>query len=62
MLFRRVFLCALLVELGGGLITSAVQRCQIVPIIAAAEVFEAKLEPVSPAHDAASVAPHAARG
>jgi cobalt transporter subunit CbtA len=59
MLSRRVLLCALLVGLGAGLITSAVQRCQIVPIIAAAEVFEAKLEPVSPAHDAASVASHA---
>lgn len=43
MLFRRLFLCALFVGLCAGLIYSAVQRLQIIPIIAAAEVFESAL-------------------
>lgn len=49
MLFRRLFLCALLVGLCAGLAYSAVQRLQVVPIIAAAEVFESALtaEPAS---------------
>lgn len=48
MLFRRLFLCALLVGLCAGLAYSAVQRLQVVPIIAAAEVFESAL-PSEPA-------------
>lgn len=48
MLFRRLFLCALLVGLCAGLAYSAVQRLQVVPIIAAAEVFESAL-PAEPA-------------
>lgn len=40
MLFRRLFLCALLVGLLTGLFDSAVQRWQVVPLILAAEVFE----------------------
>lgn len=53
MLFRRLFLCALLVGLCAGLAYSAVQRLQVVPIIAAAEVFESAL-PSEPA----AAAPH----
>jgi cobalt transporter subunit CbtA len=51
MLFRRVFFCALLVGVCAGLIHSAVQRLQVVPLIAAAEVFEATLEPAAQAQD-----------
>lgn len=40
MLFRRLFLCALLVGAVSGLIHSAVQRWQVQPLIEAAEVFE----------------------
>jgi len=40
MLFRRVVLCALLVGALSGLLLSAIQRWQIIPIIAAAERFE----------------------
>lgn len=41
MLFRRLVLCALLVGALAGLFLSAVQRWQVVPLIAAAERFEA---------------------
>lgn len=51
MLFRRLFLCALFVGVCAGLLHSAVQRWQVVPIIAAAEVFEAALEPASQPHE-----------
>lgn len=54
MLFRRLFLCALLVGLCAGLAYSAVQRLQVIPIIAAAEVFESAL----PAEPAAAVPHH----
>ncbi|HEX2886652.1 CbtA family protein [Vineibacter terrae] len=54
MLFRRVIACALLVGLCAGLIHSAVQRLQVVPIIAAAEVFESALEASPPSHDHAA--------
>lgn len=54
MLFRRLFLCALLVGLCAGLAYSAVQRLQVIPIIAAAEVFESP----SSAEPAAEVAHH----
>jgi cobalt transporter subunit CbtA len=40
MFFRRIFLCALLAGLCAGLAYSAIQRLQVVPTIAAAEVFE----------------------
>jgi cobalt transporter subunit CbtA len=52
MLFRRLFLCALLVGVCAGLAYSAVQRLQVIPIIAAAEVFESALppEPAPAAH------------
>ena len=49
MLFRRLFLCALLVGLCAGLAYSAIQRWQVVPIIAAAEVFESRVEPAATA-------------
>jgi len=59
MLFRRVFLCALLVGVCAGLIHSAVQRLQVVPIIVAAEVFESALKPAQQPHDhAPGSAPH----
>jgi cobalt transporter subunit CbtA len=52
MLFRRLFLCALLAGLCAGLVYSAVQRWQVVPLIAAAEVFESATAPAAaPAHD-----------
>ena len=56
MLFRRLFLCALLTGLCAGLIYSAMQRWQVVPLIAAAEVFESAAQPAAepaaaPAHD-----------
>jgi cobalt transporter subunit CbtA len=54
MVFRRVVLCALLVGVCAGLIHSAVQRFQVVPIIAAAEVFESALEAAPPSHDHAA--------
>src|SRR6185436_8820690 len=44
MLFRRLFMCSLLAGLCAGLVYSAIQRFQVVPIIAAAEVFESDLE------------------
>ena len=52
MLFRRLFLCALLVGLLTGLFDSAVQRWQVVPLILAAEVFEESAAPpqAEPAH------------
>ena len=59
MLFRRVFFCALLVGVCAGLVHSAVQRLQVVPIIAAAEVFESALKPAPKPHDhAPGSAPH----
>lgn len=48
MLFRRLMLCALLVGALAGAFLSAVQRWQVVPLIAAAERFEAPA--VVPAH------------
>ena len=57
MLFRRLFLCALLVGLLTGLIDSVVQRWQVVPLILAAEVFEGAAEP-EPAHEHADGAVH----
>jgi len=56
MLFRRVFFCALAVGLCAGLFQSAVQRLQVIPIIAAAEVFEAG-QPAPPSHDHAPGTP-----
>lgn len=50
MLFRRLFLCALLVGGLAGLFDSAVQRWQVVPLILAAEVFESAAEPEAYAH------------
>lgn len=44
MLFRRLFLCALLAGLCAGLAYSAIQRLQVIPAIAAAEVFESAAE------------------
>ena len=44
MLFRRLFLCALLAGLCAGLSDSLAQRLQVIPIIAAAEAFESALE------------------
>lgn len=41
MLFRRLVLCALLVGALAGIFLSVVQRWQVVPLIAAAERFEA---------------------
>jgi len=46
MLFRRIVLCALLVGVLAGLLTSAVQHWQVIPIIAAAEVLEGSGPPV----------------
>lgn len=48
MLFRRIVLCALLVGALAGLLVSAVQHWQVIPIIAAAEVFESAGESVEP--------------
>jgi cobalt transporter subunit CbtA len=63
MLFRRLFLCALLVGVCSGLLHAALQRWQVVPLIAAAEVYESAAEahgaPAMPAHDGADAA-HAA--
>lgn len=50
MLFRRLFMCALFVGVLTGLFDSAVQRWQVVPLIFAAEVFEAANEPVAQPH------------
>lgn len=60
MLFRRLFLCALAVGLLTGLFDSLVQRWQVVPLIAAAEVLETAAEPAqSPAdHAPAQAAGH----
>ncbi|HKU98265.1 MAG TPA: CbtA family protein [Vineibacter sp.] len=57
MLFRRVFFCALAVGLCAGLFHSVIQRLQVVPIIAAAEVFEAALQASPPSHDHAPGTP-----
>lgn len=51
MLFRRIVLCALLVGALAGLLVSAVQHWQAIPLIAAAEVFEGSAEPATTAHD-----------
>lgn len=59
MLFRRLVLCALLVGVLAGIFLSAVQRWQVVPLIAAAERYEAAAE-VAPAPVA--VPPHGAPG
>jgi cobalt transporter subunit CbtA len=48
MLFRRLFLCALLAGLCAGLSYSLAQRLQVIPIIAAAEVFESALQAKDP--------------
>lgn len=56
MLFRRIVLCALLVGALAGLLVSAVQHWQAIPIIAAAEVFEGSAAAVDPV--AASVHEH----
>ena len=59
MLFRRLFLCALLVGLLTGLFDSAVQRWQVVPLILAAEVFEVAGEPITTQHEqSANAAAH----
>lgn len=52
MLFRRLFLCALLVGLCAGLAYSTVQRLQVIPILDAAEAFESALpsEPAPAVH------------
>lgn len=44
MLFRRIVLCALVVGALAGLLASAVQHWQAIPLIAAAEVFEGSAE------------------
>lgn len=59
MLFRRLFLCALLVGVLTGLFDSAVQRWQVVPLILAAEVFEVAGEQQAAQHEhAAGAAAH----
>ncbi|MEK8029731.1 CbtA family protein [Ideonella sp. DXS29W] len=50
MLFRRLFLCALLVGVASGLLHAALQRLQVVPLIAAAEVHESAASPAAPPH------------
>jgi predicted cobalt transporter CbtA len=55
MLFRRIVLCALLVGVLAGLLTSAVQHWQVIPIIAAAEVLEGS----GPAVEEMAAASHA---
>lgn len=57
MLFRSLFLCALAVGLLTGLFDSLVQRWQVVPLIAAAEMLESA---ATPAPAVAAVAPVAA--
>ena len=64
MLFRSLFLCALAVGLLTGLFDSLVQRWQVVPLIAAAEMLESAATPapaVAPvaAHTHAAGANHA---
>lgn len=54
MLFRRLFLCALLVGVCAGLLHSAVQRWHVLPIIAAAEAFENTLELAAQPHEHAA--------
>ncbi|AYH45661.1 CbtA family protein [Azoarcus sp. DN11] len=56
MLFRRIVLCALLVGALAGLLVSAVQHWQVIPIIAAAEVFEGSAEAPEAAEPAAAMA------
>ncbi|NMG74322.1 CbtA family protein [Aromatoleum diolicum] len=51
MLFRRIVLCALLVGALAGLLVSAVQHWQVIPIIAAAEVLESAAVPHSTEHE-----------
>ena len=58
MLFRRLFLCALAVGLLTGLFDSLMQRWQVVPLIAAAELLETAAEP-SPAPVAQHAHTHA---
>lgn len=50
MLFRRLFLCALLAGLLAGLFDSAVQRWQVIPLVLAAEAFETAAESEAHAH------------
>lgn len=59
MLFRRIVLCALFVGVFAGLLASAVQHGQAIPLIAAAEVFEGSAESAAPdhAHDTMAWAP-----
>ena len=60
-MFRRLVLGALLAGVCAGLVYSAIQRWQVVPIIAAAEVFESALEHDASAHEhaqATQAAPH----
>ena len=57
MLFRRLFLCALAVGLLTGLFDSLVQRWQVIPLIAAAEMLESAATPATPATPALAVAP-----
>lgn len=54
MLFRRVFLCAVFVGLLAGSLLTAIQHWQVLPIIAAAEVFEQAAE----GNEAAASATH----
>lgn len=61
MLFRRLVLCALLVGALAGLFLSAVQRWQVVPLIAAAERFEATAAGMPPV-TAVAPPPHGAPG
>lgn len=60
MLFGRLFLCALLIGAGVGLVHSAVQRWQVIPIIEAAEAFESASTSAagSHGHDDAAAASH----
>lgn len=62
MLFRRIVLSALLIGALSGLLLSAVQRWQVIPIIGAAEGYEgARMPPtVEPVGAAAHVYGHAA--
>ena len=56
MLFRRIVLCALLVGALAGLLVSAVQHWQAIPLIAAAEVFEGSTQPAEQAAPLAATA------
>jgi cobalt transporter subunit CbtA len=62
MLLRRIFFCALLVGLCGGLVHSAIQRWQVVPLILAAEAFESTAQPESPTHAQEHAHEHAHEG